>query len=540
MKLKRLISAIMSVIIVLSSCGNCLIANAQTDADKQGEQCISTEDTDFFPDYEMTVGEVLDSTIEMTYSAEKFYLFKIEDNEIAGYGIDGQDTNWYGLFLRNIVAKKVGETTYNVIDVSDDSIVATRKIKVNPVKSVDIKLSDPEIKVDSVNGVAEGIVSIKTTDDILYHYIDDKLLKIDNIVKGSHICSTKSGGYNEYIWYNDGILTLNGVNVFEDGVLVTDFTFDEQTNCLYVVTNEGTLWRSSFYDKNPELKAINKDCDRFAGHRMYYRKDGMLCRDESGYEIGRINMVDFSSGIDQQGDCLEIRGEIILDDEGKVWRLNANGNNEEEKSPYTLTLVSDEVSKIGKMVFGDMGKLCVYIKTDGKIYSFMTGKEITEKAKIFTEEFEYHNMGLLYNRFISYPNLKATLFDDKTANVKYINDGIKITDVEDVFGCQTAALILRSDGTLWRYAGGDTVSQVNFDPSQNNDKSFVYGDVNGDRSVDLLDFLQISMYLLGDVEFNQNQIKAVDFNENGAVDISELATVRQYIMKDNITLGPKK
>ncbi|MBR6600055.1 MAG: hypothetical protein IKK88_07110 [Oscillospiraceae bacterium] len=47
------------------------------------------------------------------------------------------------------------------------------------------------------------------------------------------------------------------------------------------------------------------------------------------------------------------------------------------------------------------------------------------------------------------------------------------------------------------------------------------------------------MHLLGDTKFNDVQLKVADVNADGAVDIADLAHLKQYISKDNVVLGKK-
>ena len=46
--------------------------------------------------------------------------------------------------------------------------------------------------------------------------------------------------------------------------------------------------------------------------------------------------------------------------------------------------------------------------------------------------------------------------------------------------------------------------------------------------------------MLGDAKLESRALVQADVNADGKVDIADLATLKQYIMKDPITLGPKK
>lgn len=68
----------------------------------------------------------------------------------------------------------------------------------------------------------------------------------------------------------------------------------------------------------------------------------------------------------------------------------------------------------------------------------------------------------------------------------------------------------------------------------------MYGDITGDKVIDLSDLIKLSQYLLKDITLTDTQLKVADCDGNGEVDITDLPLLRQYIMLDQVTLGPKK
>ena len=48
-----------------------------------------------------------------------------------------------------------------------------------------------------------------------------------------------------------------------------------------------------------------------------------------------------------------------------------------------------------------------------------------------------------------------------------------------------------------------------------------------------------SQYLLGDYTLNEQKLKGADVNNDGEIGLPDLAHLKQYIMKDSVTLGPK-
>ena len=66
----------------------------------------------------------------------------------------------------------------------------------------------------------------------------------------------------------------------------------------------------------------------------------------------------------------------------------------------------------------------------------------------------------------------------------------------------------------------------------------IYGDVTGDKKVDISDLTLLSLYFLGDATFTYEQKELGDVNGDGTVSLPDLPHLKQYIMKDPIILGP--
>lgn len=67
-----------------------------------------------------------------------------------------------------------------------------------------------------------------------------------------------------------------------------------------------------------------------------------------------------------------------------------------------------------------------------------------------------------------------------------------------------------------------------------------YGDFDRNNIVDMSDLTTLSLYLLKDMEFTDEQIKAADVTGDEEVNLADLAHLKQYIMKVTSVLGPKK
>jgi len=108
----------------------------------------------------------------------------------------------------------------------------------------------------------------------------------------------------------------------------------------------------------------------------------------------------------------------------------------------------------------------------------------------------------------------------------------------DFFG-ETLRIPLYYNGKL---VYGKPMEQDSAGDSGNDDKDeFMYGDINGDKTVDMTDLSLLSLYLLeGNDDFTSAQLSAADIEGNGKIELSDLAMLRRYLSKRIDTLGPKK
>lgn len=62
-------------------------------------------------------------------------------------------------------------------------------------------------------------------------------------------------------------------------------------------------------------------------------------------------------------------------------------------------------------------------------------------------------------------------------------------------------------------------------------------DYNNDSVTDLTDLTALSLYIIGDVNWNDEQVKNFDCNADGNTDLADLAHLKQYIMGEDVKLG---
>lgn len=68
----------------------------------------------------------------------------------------------------------------------------------------------------------------------------------------------------------------------------------------------------------------------------------------------------------------------------------------------------------------------------------------------------------------------------------------------------------------------------------------IYGDINGDGKVDITDLSEMSLKLVDNIPFTDDQMVRADVDADKTVSLSDLATIRQYISKVITNLGPVK
>ena len=79
---------------------------------------------------------------------------------------------------------------------------------------------------------------------------------------------------------------------------------------------------------------------------------------------------------------------------------------------------------------------------------------------------------------------------------------------------------------------------ITSDPS--NTPAVIYGDIDASTTVDLTDLTLLSQYLLRDIKFTADQLKVADVMYDEEINTSDLALLKQFVMNDEVTLGPVK
>ena len=113
--------------------------------------------------------------------------------------------------------------------------------------------------------------------------------------------------------------------------------------------------------------------------------------------------------------------------------------------------------------------------------------------------------------------------EDVTYLTQYLNDQIKLTDAQQAAadvnqtGKSKGKIDQEDQKTLQGYINGSVTTLPVKEETKVTDpvKEISYGDVNGDGSMDIEDYLLVSKYVNGSVKLDDNQLKAADVYQGG-------------------------
>lgn len=135
------------------------------------------------------------------------------------------------------------------------------------------------------------------------------------------------------------------------------------------------------------------------------------------------------------------------------------------------------------------------------------------------------------------------LKDNKDLDWRTVGDKLNLDDpakskVEIIVGNEESAKAIESYIESQGYS--KDLLEISVDPDfviQPDILSPLIPDYNGDNVTDLTDLTALSLYLIGDAEWDDNQISNFDCNADGKTNIADLAHLKQYIMCEDVKLG---
>lgn len=139
--------------------------------------------------------------------------------------------------------------------------------------------------------------------------------------------------------------------------------------------------------------------------------------------------------------------------------------------------------------------------------------------------------------------VNAYLKDNKDLDWRTVGDKLNLDDpakskVEIIAGNEESAKAIESYIESQGYS--KDLLEISIDPDfviQPDILLPLIPDYNGDNVTDLTDLTALSLYLIGDAEWNDNQIINFDCNADGKTNLADLAHLKQYIMSKDVKLG---
>ena len=193
---------------------------------------------------------------------------------------------------------------------------------------------------------------------------------------------------------------------------------------------------------------------------------------------------------------------------------------------------SDKPEYTGKMVISNSYYECGDIKYTGSSTD-INAPNALKPVPAPVMEFSWNRTPNLAGGNIPYPVKLYSL--QELENVLLNNCGTSESFAgNDIPSVTTTAEITESISETSVY----TQTEITGTLITDTDTKIKYGDIDCNGSVDISDLTLMSLALLGDYNFTGNSEKAADVTYDGTFNLSDLAHLKQYIMKDNVVLGP--
>lgn len=208
--------------------------------------------------------------------------------------------------------------------------------------------------------------------------------------------------------------------------------------------------------------------------------------------------------------------------------------------PDSITEYNEYKEKYPNGYFeGDFAAFCVDLNASmgETIYVNQTGEtKLQNEAEIIIEnpEEKFSSGGSLNNVYVFKAEGKGKV--NVTLSVLDIFESVVNKQTSEcVFGAVAEEQVTTETQTNEETTIPQTdVTEMISDTSSSNDESVFYecGDIDLNGVVELTDLTYLSLYLLKQYEFNDNQMILADITGDGQVDIADLATLKQVVCND--------
>lgn len=160
------------------------------------------------------------------------------------------------------------------------------------------------------------------------------------------------------------------------------------------------------------------------------------------------------------------------------------------------------------------------IKGDNYSFSTRIGRESSDDVEVVSIEGKGTN--------------NVSIYKNKNNNVNVISDEtIKDVSVE-ISSINTDELVIDEE-ELTKFTLKDNNEIINND--NNNTKPYIFGDVNGDGKVSILDATEIQKHLAELSSLNTNQLSVADVNGDGKISILDATQIQKYLAELIPSLG---
>lgn len=139
-------------------------------------------------------------------------------------------------------------------------------------------------------------------------------------------------------------------------------------------------------------------------------------------------------------------------------------------------------------------------------------------------------------------NLRTSSYGEDDGKHIYLADWGKntITNMSDPEYCEKLEKLLKNDDVFVEFweaisiPDSESFSTIVYEKESH---ELLYGDINRDLCIDMSDLSLLSLYLIGDNEFNDIQKIAANINDDGQINLSDLAKLKRYISRNDDTIN---
>lgn len=190
------------------------------------------------------------------------------------------------------------------------------------------------------------------------------------------------------------------------------------------------------------------------------------------------------------------------------------------KNEKGITLIALVVTIVVMLILATVS-IAMLLGRDSLVENAGKAKEDTETAEL-KEQIQIAIVNAM---------AKDALGELTTSNLKteLESQGFSVASIDEMNYLEQEGIFVNfSDGKQFAITNeGTTVTEIK--TSGDGQESNVEFDVNFDGVVDEIDLLIVRKYIVGSIEFSQEQIEVADYNDNGDVDTSDLIELRRVL-----------